>query len=61
MPTYITFSVPGEQGTEFKETLRDVAMKQGLSLSELICEALVDYLERQVDKPGEDKANDKSE
>ena len=45
MSIAITFTVPGQAAAEqFKEQLRESAMRRGMSMSELVVEALTKYL-----------------
>ena len=45
MSTSLTFTVPGgEEALKFKEMIRKTATAQGISMSELIVEAVAEYL-----------------
>ncbi len=44
MSVNLSFTIPGKEAPEFKKMLRQKATEKGMSMSELIVEAVAEYL-----------------
>jgi len=50
MSVSVTFTIPGgEEAAKFKEKIREEATKRGQAMSELIVEAIAEFLRKQND------------
>ncbi len=44
MSVNLSFTIPGKEAAKFKKMLKQTAIEKGMSLSEMIVEAIAEYL-----------------